>query len=163
LSMILVTAAGATYLRVMHGWDRVSATLGAAPGALGQALLLAADCGCDVRSIAMVQTVRLFVLIILLPAGFGFFGRTGSLPAGLGALAASTLVACVLAVLFATLLSLRTSDVVIAYAPGGMEAMTILAFVLQLDPAFVGVHQLARFLFVALAMPFAVGWLRTLD
>jgi len=43
-----------------------------------------------------------------------------------------------------------------AYAPGGLEAMTILSFALHLDPAFVGVHHLARFLFVSLAIPIAV-------
>ena len=72
----------------------------------------------------------------------------------------ATSVACLFALIVASLLSLRIADVVIAYAPGGMEAMTILAFVLHLDPAFVGVHQLARFLFVALAMPFAVAAVR---
>ena len=252
LSMAMVTFAAASYLRIVHGWDSVSAMLAAAPGALSQVILLAADTGSDVRAIAMVQTVRLFVLIIALPAAFVLFGvsgapplreMTGSAPrllvegvalvaicvgaamlahrfrlpgglivgsmvasaalhgaglvhvvlpnpiviaslvalgaligtrlggadirqlgrlglAGLGALAAGTLVACLLAVAVAALLALRVSDVVIAYAPGGMEAMTILAFALHLDPAFVGIHQLARFLFVALALPFACRWLR---
>ena len=77
--------------------------------------------------------------------------------AGFGTLAVATSLACLLALIVASLLSLRVADVVIAYAPGGMEAMTILAFILHLDPAFVGVHHLARFLFVALAMPFAVA------
>jgi uncharacterized protein len=54
------------------------------------------------------------------------------------------------------LLSLRVADVVIAYAPGGLEAMTILAFALNLDPVFVGVHQTARFVVISLLMPFAV-------
>ncbi len=41
----------------------------------------------------------------------------------------------------------------LAFAPGGMEAMTIMAFALALDPAFVGAHQIGRFVLVALAMP----------
>ena len=41
---------------------RLSALFGAAPGALGQAMLLATDYRVDVRPIATVQTVRLFVL-----------------------------------------------------------------------------------------------------
>ena len=36
------------------------------------------------------------------------------------------------------------ADVVVAYAPGGLEAMTILAFALHLDPVFVGAHHLSR-------------------
>ena len=40
-----------------------------------------------------------------------------------------------------------------AFAPGGIEAMTILAFVLGLDPAFVATHQLARFLGISLLLP----------
>jgi membrane AbrB-like protein len=83
--------------------------------------------------------------------------------AGFGALVVATSAACLLAFAVASLLSLNFADVLIAYAPGGMEAMTILAFVLHLDPAFVGVHQLARFLFVALAMPFAVAAIRAFE
>lgn len=252
ISMALVTAASASYLRFVHGWDGVSALLGAAPGALSQSLLLATDYRVDVRPIATVQTVRLFVLIVALPAAFGLAGIGGAPPvravteslpeylmhlavliavcaaagwlaqrfrlpgglmvgsmvasgvlhgadiidimlpwpaiaaclvatgaligarlgtvdraqlvrlsiAGFGTLVVATSLACLLAVAVANLLSLRVADVVIAYAPGGMEAMTILAFILHLDPAFVGVHQLARFLFVALAMPFAVAAVR---
>ena len=79
-AMTAITAASAGYLRVVHGWDRVSALLGAAPGALGQALLLADEAGVNVRAVAMVQTVRLFVLIIALPALFALFGASGVLP-----------------------------------------------------------------------------------
>jgi uncharacterized membrane protein AbrB (regulator of aidB expression) len=55
-------------------------------------------------------------------------------------------------------LSLSFADVLIAYAPGGLEAMTILAFALHLDPAFVGAHHLWRFFFVSLMMPLAVAY-----
>ncbi len=44
---------------------------------------------------------------------------------------------------------------ILAFAPGGMEAMTIMAFALGLDPAFVGAHQIGRFVLIALAMPLA--------
>ncbi len=44
-----------------------------------------------------------------------------------------------------------------AYAPGAIEAMTIIAFALHLDPVFVGVHHLARFTFMSLVLPAAVG------
>jgi membrane AbrB-like protein len=51
-------------------------------------------------------------------------------------------------------LALPVGQVLVAFAPGGLEAMTILAFVLGLDPAYVGVHQLARFLGLSLLLPF---------
>lgn len=50
-------------------------------------------------------------------------------------------------------LGLPLGQVLVAFAPGGLEAMTILAFVLGLDPAYVGVHQLARFLGLSLILP----------
>jgi hypothetical protein len=50
-------------------------------------------------------------------------------------------------------LHLPLGQVLVAFAPGGLEAMTILAFVLGVDPAYVGVHQLARFLGVSLLLP----------
>ena len=45
---------------------------------------------------------------------------------------------------------------IMAYAPGGLEAMTILSFALHLNPAFVGIHHLARFVFVSLLIPVVV-------
>jgi uncharacterized membrane protein AbrB (regulator of aidB expression) len=65
-------------------------------------------------------------------------------------------VAGIFAVVTAMLLSIRIADVVIAYAPGGLEAMTILAFALNLDPVYVGVHQTARFIVISLLVPLAV-------
>jgi hypothetical protein len=51
-------------------------------------------------------------------------------------------------------LALPMGQVLVAFAPGGLEAMTILAFVLGIDPAYVGVHQLMRFLGLSLVLPF---------
>jgi uncharacterized membrane protein AbrB (regulator of aidB expression) len=47
---------------------------------------------------------------------------------------------------------------IVAFAPGGLEAMVVLAFAMDLDPAFVAAHHLARFLLIALAAPFVVRW-----
>jgi len=79
---------------------------------------------------------------------------------GIGALLVGTTVGCLFAFGVATLLSLRLADVVMAYAPGAIEAMTIIAFALHLDPVFVGVHHLARFTFMSLVLPAAVGLIR---
>ena len=45
------------------------------------------------------------------------------------------------------------ADALAAFAPGGLEAMTMMAFALGLDPLFVGAHHIARFLFISLALP----------
>ncbi|MBT6203243.1 MAG: AbrB family transcriptional regulator [Alphaproteobacteria bacterium] len=42
----------------------------------------------------------------------------------------------------------------LAYAPGGFDAMPVLAFSLGLDPAFVAGHQLIRFLAISVTIPF---------
>lgn len=44
-------------------------------------------------------------------------------------------------------------DALLAFAPGGIEAMTGLALLLHADPAFVAIHQLARFIAIALTLP----------
>ena len=41
----------------------------------------------------------------------------------------------------------------LAFAPGGLEAMTIMAFALNLDPAYVAAHQVARYIGLVLLMP----------
>ena len=47
----------------------------------------------------------------------------------------------------------RFSDIVVAFAPGAMDAMLALALTLHIDPVFVGAHHLARFVFVSVATP----------
>jgi membrane AbrB-like protein len=41
----------------------------------------------------------------------------------------------------------------LAFAPGGLEVMTLMAFVLDLDPAFVAAHQIVRFTGMILLLP----------
>ena len=79
---------------------------------------------------------------------------------GLGALAVGVTVGCLFAVGVAWALNLRVADLVMAYAPGAIEAMTIIAFALHLDPVFVGVHHLARFTFMSMVLPAAAGLIR---
>ena len=47
----------------------------------------------------------------------------------------------------------RFADIVVAYAPGAMDAMMALALTLHIDPIFVGAHHLSRFVFVTIATP----------
>ncbi|MEJ0075209.1 MAG: AbrB family transcriptional regulator [Alphaproteobacteria bacterium] len=255
VAMVAITGSVMAYLKFVHGWPTLDALFAAAPGALAQAMALAQDTGANVRAIAMVQTVRLFILAVALPLIFAAFGvaglpppRGGNLPlmqlltelgiiilissgaalvafrlnlpgglivgamaasgvlhgsgmvhaflpvpvaicsfivmgamigtrlggadirqllrlslVGIGALLVGTTVGCLFAFGVATLLSLRLADVVMAYAPGAIEAMTIIAFALHLDPVFVGVHHLARFTFMSLVLPAAVGVIRAYE
>jgi uncharacterized protein len=80
------------------------------------------------------------------------------LGAALGAFAVSLVVAAAFALLASFWLSLRISDLVVAYAPGAVDAMMILSLALHLDPVFVGAHHLARVLTVTLALPLVVRY-----
>ncbi|HLQ90911.1 MAG TPA: AbrB family transcriptional regulator [Xanthobacteraceae bacterium] len=70
----LMTVAATAYLRFVHGWEPLSALLGASPGSLGQAMALSAEFGADIRGIAIVQTVRVLLITLGLPAGLALFG-----------------------------------------------------------------------------------------
>jgi membrane AbrB-like protein len=73
-SIVMITAT-MTYLRVVHGWDALSALLASSPGALAQAISLATELGGDLRAIAIVQTVRILLLVVGLPNGLALFGQ----------------------------------------------------------------------------------------
>jgi len=75
------------------------------------------------------------------------------LAASTGAFAAGFSVAVLAAVLVSWSLSLPFGQVLLAYAPGGLEAMTLLSFLLNLDPAFVAAHQMVRYMLVVLLFP----------
>jgi hypothetical protein len=255
LAMACGSAAVVFYLHKVHDWDVLSALFASSPGGLSQALALAAETGSDLRSVAMVQAMRVLVLSAGLPLCFAAFGITGSRPmlnaavataasmeelallvvaatlgalvayrlrlpggllvgamavsgvlhatglvkvnlplpaaivafvvmgsiigarfagtdiwllrrltvVGLGALAVGTAVASVFAVAASVLLSLPIGDVVMAFAPGALEAMTTLAFALNLDPAYVGTHHIARLIFVSLVVPVVVHAMRRMS
>ena len=71
IAMILATA---TYLRIVHRWDRLSALLGASPGSMTQVIALSTELGADLRAIAIVQTMRVLLLTTGIPAGLALFG-----------------------------------------------------------------------------------------
>jgi uncharacterized protein len=49
--------------------------------------------------------------------------------------------------------NVRFADILVAFAPGAMDAMLALALTLHIDPVFVGAHHLSRFVFVTIATP----------
>jgi len=245
VAMVCISVSGASYLRVVHGWDKITAYLAAAPGGLSQVMGLAAELDADMRAIAIVQTVRVVIIAVGLPAGLSLLGLVGHASRGVGGpfnpaqldelailVAASTVVSliahrirfpggllfgamltsaalhgsgyihvvmpwwvantvmiafgavtgsrfagtplrlladfigaafgsfavavavtAVFAAALVGILGLPIGEVMIAYAPGAVDAMMLLALALNLDPVYVGAHHLVRIFFVSLAMP----------
>ncbi|MBV8793228.1 MAG: AbrB family transcriptional regulator [Pseudolabrys sp.] len=244
-AMGFVSWFGGVYLERVHKWDRLSAFLGAAPGGMSQCVAVATELDADVRAIVIVQTVRVVLIAVGLPAlltllglvapssrgvggdfslanldellillgvstlvatiayrirfpggllfgsmlasailhGSGLIhavmpwwaanaamitlgGVTGSrfantpiklllrfIGAALGSFVVSIAIAGVFAGALVMALSLRVADVTIAFAPGSVDAMMLLALALNTDPVYVGAHHFSRIFFVSLTMP----------
>jgi membrane AbrB-like protein len=245
LAMALISIGGAGYLRLIHRWDNVDAYLAAAPGGMSQVLALGAELGGDLRAIAIVQSIRVVVIAVGLPAGLSMLGLVGHAPprvtgalsigildelailvaastivaiiahrirfpggllfgamltsavlhgsglihavmpwwavntamvamgaitgsrfantplrmllnfvgAAFGSFAVAVTIAAAFAAVLISVLSLRAAEVMVAFAPGSVDAMMLLALALNLDPVYVGAHHLTRIFFVSLTMP----------
>jgi len=245
LAMALISFGGAGYLRLIHHWGNVDAYLAAAPGGMSQVLALGAELGGDLRAIAIVQSIRVVVIAVGLPAGLSMLGLVGHAPprvtgalsigvldelailvaastvvaiiayrirfpggllfgamltsavlhgsglihavmpwwavntamvamgaitgsrfantplrmllnfvgAAFGSFAVAVTIAAAFAAVLISVLSLRVAEVMIAFAPGAVDAMMLLALALNLDPVYVGAHHLTRIFFVSLTMP----------
>ncbi|MEE2952300.1 MAG: AbrB family transcriptional regulator [Pseudomonadota bacterium] len=241
LAIVVVTY---LYLRKFVGWSHETALFASLPGALAFVLAAASETRADMRSIIIVQTVRLLLLIGALTPALGWLeggadvdavarshggglddyaillGVSGALallgarlgvPGGmmLGALIGSALlhgadlsavsvpqpiaVPCLIVLgaliggrlhgiersalvtllpisLIAFLIGLAMSalagaaavltldlgpgKVALAYAPGALEALTVLAFQFAIDPAYVAAHHVVRFMGIAFVVPF---------
>src|SRR6201996_5434948 len=73
--------------------------------------------------------------------------------AGLGSFAVAVVVTAIFVAVIVMTTHVRFADIVVAFAPGAMDAMLALALTLHIDPIFVGAHHLARFVFVTIATP----------
>jgi membrane AbrB-like protein len=241
-ALVAITVSAAAYLARMPGWTRETAFYAALPGALSLTLTLAATQGADVRRVAVVQVLRVFILIAVLPpligttlaqgqpsavripdpagvlllvtmiafvaglalermgiatgmllgaiavsglahasgvapgrlppwfqisgqvlvgawtgsrfVGFDWNLLLHSMKAAVGAFFVSFMVAAACAGLATFLLAIPFAETLVAFAPGALEAMTILAFALGLDPLYVGSHHLVRFFLITLLLPF---------
>ena len=245
-TMVVLFVAGVMFYERFLRWDRATSFFAVMPGALSLALAMAADTRADLAKVSVVQVIRLFALVAVLPslitafsggeaamqaavaaepgslrdvilvlaAGLvaGFLFDRLKVPAGLmlgpalasGAMHLTGVVHGVMPdwvllpafVFLGTMIGMRFAGVrpadlakltgaalsglsialaislagaglvswligipfahtLLAFAPGGLEAMTIMAFALNLDPAYVGGHQIARYVMIALAMPLA--------
>jgi membrane AbrB-like protein len=77
----------------------------------------------------------------------------GHVNAALGSFAIAILISGVFVAVIALTTQVRPSDVIVAFAPGAMDAMLALALTLHIDPIFVGAHHISRFVFVTIAIP----------
>lgn len=248
LSVAAVVITSGLWLVRLSRWNRLDALLASMPGALSTVMAVAADRNASVGPIAVVQSFRLAVLVVVLPSvlfaleggqggivfggvamsalslgellllgwsvgevlrrlrmaaplllgatlvsgtahalsivdglmppsitTFGlvllgcFIGArfrsvdrhalVASMPAAFASFVLSIIVASVFAFAAAGLAHVPFGTALVAFAPGGLEAMTVLALIMGLDPIFVGSHHLARFLGIGIALPMIVGWM----
>ena len=75
-----------------------------------------------------------------------------SMPA-LGSFAVAIVISAIFVAIIVLTTHVRFADVIVAFAPGAMDAMLALALTLHIDPIFVGAHHLSRFVFVTIATP----------
>jgi len=244
LLVLYVPAAIATmyaYFRLVARVEPNTALVSSTPGSLSYVLAYAADSGADMRKVVITQSVRLGILVMLLPiavtqtapapgtaalasfdpfdqiwlfaaaaAGGALMAWRFSFPAAimLGALIVSAtlhatglnqarlpdaaimaaqvalggliggrlqgvdrkelvrvsitglgavLVGIALSALFAItadkLLGIEFAQALLAFAPGAIEAMALMAISLDLDPAYVGAHHIARIVLMPLMIP----------
>jgi membrane AbrB-like protein len=73
--------------------------------------------------------------------------------AALGSFAVAIVISGIFVAVVALSTHVRVADVIVAFAPGAMDAMLALALTLHIDPIFVGAHHLSRFVFVSIATP----------
>jgi membrane AbrB-like protein len=64
------------------------------------------------------------------------------------------------AALVTALLGVPFIQAIMAFAPGALDALVIIAFSLNIDPAYVAAHHVVRFVALVAAVPLLARWLR---
>src|SRR6266481_2739257 len=77
----------------------------------------------------------------------------GHVNAALGSFVIAIIISAIFVAVIALTTHVRFADVIVAFAPGAMDAMLALALTLHIDPIFVGAHHLSRFVFVTITTP----------
>jgi membrane AbrB-like protein len=141
-------------------FERIGIT---APFILGATLASAVLHGTGLVHGTMPPEIAIAVMVML---GAAMGGRVSNLkrgeiaalfPLAIGGFVVSMAVAFAFAWPAAWLASVPYASAMAAFAPGGLEAMAMLAFAMGLDPLYVGAHHLTRFMLLGLLMPFVVG------
>jgi len=134
------------------------------PGGLlfGSMLTSAALHGSGALYVELPSWVTLTVMVAFGAVGGARFANTSVrmllhyVGAAFGLFGTALAVTVIFAFALVQVLTLPLADVMIAYAPGAVDAMLLLALALNLDPVYVGAHHLTRIFFVLLTMPLVV-------
>src|SRR5262249_7434354 len=85
IAMVAISVAAATlatfaYLTRVHRWNAITAMLASIPGGLAQVMALATEArrNCDIRAVAIVQTLRVVILTVVVPAALSLAGHVGA-------------------------------------------------------------------------------------
>ncbi len=248
VSLIVLIASSYWWLHGRCGWDRNAALLAALPGALSFVMAAAEDLRTDIKKVAISQTLRLLILVELIPLLALLIGHPASIPTAVaqsgslvdiailllcglaaallleafkiaggwmlgGLLSAAGLLlfdvvhtrlpfavalpfvitlaavtgsrfrpgdlailphilkpalvafgmALCISFFFASIVSalfgVNIIQTLLAFAPGALDALTIIAFQMNIDPAYVAAHHVARFLALVVAVPVITRWL----
>lgn len=140
-------------------WLKVPAGLMLGPMLASAALELSGLInGAAPASILIPANVVLGVMIGARFANFTFAEFREALKEGFSGFLIALAIAMAGAAVAAYFSNLPFALTLLAFSPGGLDAMTIMAFSLNLDPAYVGAHQMARYIALALLMPVVTSY-----
>jgi hypothetical protein len=105
------------------------------------------------QGLLIVSNVVLGVLIGARFSHFSFAELKQSLVDGFSCFLIALAIASAGAAVTAAVAGLPFALTLLAFAPGGLEAMTIMSFALDLDPAYVAAHQVVRYVAICLILP----------
>lgn len=114
--------------------------------------------GAAPNSILIPANIVLGVMIAARFKGFTFAEFRQALGEGFSGFVIALAIAMAGAGVTTLVAGLPFALTLLAFSPGGLDAMTIIAFSLDLDPAYVGAHQMARYLLLALFMPVVTAY-----
>ena len=109
--------------------------------------------GAAPNSILVPANIILGVMIGLRFKGISLAELRVDFSGGLAGFMIAMVIAIAGAAITSAVADLPLALTLLAFAPGGLEAMTIMAFALNLDPAYVAAHQVARYIGMVLLMP----------
>lgn len=104
-----------------------------------------------------IATAAFVIIGIFIGERFTTLDRTlfrALLGAATGVFVIGLVLSAAIALLVSWLTGVAPGATLVAFAPGGLEAMIVLAVVLGVDPLYVGVHHTIRFLGIGFALPF---------
>ena len=138
------------------------------PGGLliGPMLVSAILHGSGLVSVTLPAWVRVAAMIGIGSVGGSRFAGTAlrlvlsHLRAALGCFAISLGIAAAFAAVASLVVSRPAADIAVAFLPGAIDGMMVLALALDLDPIFVGAHHLTRLFGLSFALPFVVRSVR---